>query len=60
MAEEKSRQDEVFTLRLWLEDASARARWRAVVTHVNSGERCVVANYGDLCEFLERKGSAPG
>jgi hypothetical protein len=54
MAAEKRRPDDFFTLRLWCEEGVRDRQWRAIITHVASGERCLFANYGELCEFLDR------
>jgi len=53
--ERGARREDAFVVRIWHEaSAAAEAPWRAIVQHLQSGERRFFTNYGELCEFLDR------
>lgn len=50
-----SRREDAFVIRIWHEPGTEHeAPWRAIVKHLESGERRFFTNYGELCEFLDR------
>ena len=49
-----ARREDAFVLRMWREAAAHEPPWRALVQHLQSGERRFFTNYGELCEFLDR------
>lgn len=57
MIQEKTdaRREDAFVVRIWREAGMVQeAPWRAIVQHLESGERRFFTNYGELCEFLDR------
>lgn len=51
----ESRREDAFVIRVWHEPGTPHeGLWRAIVQHLESGERRFFTNYGELCEFLDR------